>query len=77
MGLTTKPLSLKVNAALFDVDGTIIISQPAIAAFWRISVRTNLISMLNTLSKSRMVGERLMPLLSSLQTLPMKSMLTN
>ena len=35
MGLTTKPLSLKVNAALFDVDGTIIISQPAIAAFWR------------------------------------------
>lgn len=35
MPLTTKPLSLKINAALFDVDGTIIISQPAIAAFWR------------------------------------------
>lgn len=35
MPLTTKPLSLRVNAALFDVDGTIIISQPAIAAFWR------------------------------------------
>lgn len=35
MPLTTKPLSFKVNAALFDVDGTIIISQPAIAAFWR------------------------------------------
>lgn len=35
MPLTTKPLSLKVNACLFDVDGTIIISQPAIAAMWR------------------------------------------
>lgn len=35
MPLTAKPLTLKVNAALFDVDGTIIISQPAIAAFWR------------------------------------------
>ncbi|CUS23269.1 LAQU0S09e00980g1_1 [Lachancea quebecensis] len=30
-----KPISLKVNAALFDVDGTIIISQPATNAFWR------------------------------------------
>ena len=35
MPLTEKPLSVKVNAALFDVDGTIIISQPAIAAMWR------------------------------------------
>lgn len=33
--MSTSPVSLKVNAALFDVDGTIIISQPAIAAFWR------------------------------------------
>ncbi|KAH3900139.1 probable (DL)-glycerol-3-phosphatase 2 [Saccharomycodes ludwigii] len=33
--MATKKLSLKVNACLFDVDGTIIISQPAIAAFWR------------------------------------------
>ncbi|KAL3230572.1 hypothetical protein RNJ44_01021 [Nakaseomyces bracarensis] len=30
-----EPISLKVNACLFDVDGTIIISQPALAAFWR------------------------------------------
>ncbi|AAS51849.1 ADL071Cp [Eremothecium gossypii ATCC 10895] len=30
-----QPISLKVNGALFDVDGTIIISQPALAAFWR------------------------------------------
>ncbi|CCK72771.1 glycerol-1-phosphatase HOR2 KNAG_0L01510 [Huiozyma naganishii CBS 8797] len=35
MPLTEKPLSLKVNAALFDVDGTIIISQPALAAMWQ------------------------------------------
>ncbi|CCH63137.1 hypothetical protein TBLA_0J01410 [Henningerozyma blattae CBS 6284] len=35
MPLTQKPISFKVNAALFDVDGTIIISQGAIAAFWR------------------------------------------
>ena len=35
MPLTQKPLSVKVNACLFDVDGTIIISQPAIAEFWR------------------------------------------
>lgn len=32
---SSKPISLKVNAALFDVDGTIIISQPATNAFWR------------------------------------------
>lgn len=31
----TRPISLKVNAALFDVDGTLIISQGAIAEFWR------------------------------------------
>ncbi|CAH01416.1 HAD family hydrolase [Kluyveromyces lactis] len=30
-----QPISLRVNAALFDVDGTLIISQPAIAEFWR------------------------------------------
>ncbi|GMM56304.1 hypothetical protein DAKH74_029200 [Maudiozyma humilis] len=30
-----KPVSVKINAALLDVDGTIIISQPAIAAMWR------------------------------------------
>lgn len=30
-----EPITLRVNAALFDVDGTIIISQPALAAFWR------------------------------------------
>ncbi|GAV53058.1 hypothetical protein ZYGR_0AI03400 [Zygosaccharomyces rouxii] len=35
MPLTQKPVSLKVNACLFDVDGTVIISQPAIADFWR------------------------------------------
>ncbi|CCK69912.1 glycerol-1-phosphatase RHR2 KNAG_0D01600 [Huiozyma naganishii CBS 8797] len=35
MSSITKPVSLKVNACLFDVDGTIIISQPAIAAMWR------------------------------------------
>ncbi|CCC67909.1 hypothetical protein NCAS_0A13510 [Naumovozyma castellii] len=29
------PIALRVNAALFDVDGTIIISQPALAAFWK------------------------------------------
>ncbi|AET39394.1 HAD family hydrolase Ecym_4332 [Eremothecium cymbalariae DBVPG len=28
-------IRLRVHGALFDVDGTIIISQPAIAAFWR------------------------------------------
>lgn len=32
---TKQPISLKVNACLFDVDGTIIISQPAIQAFWK------------------------------------------
>ncbi|CCF60699.1 hypothetical protein KAFR_0L00910 [Kazachstania africana CBS 2517] len=32
---TKTPIILKVNAALFDVDGTIIISQPAIAEMWR------------------------------------------
>ncbi|CCE64909.1 hypothetical protein TPHA_0J00860 [Tetrapisispora phaffii CBS 4417] len=31
----TQQYKVKLNAALFDVDGTIIISQPAIAAFWR------------------------------------------
>lgn len=35
MPLTEKPLSVKVNACLLDVDGTIIISQPAIAEMWR------------------------------------------
>lgn len=33
--IAKQQISLKVNAALFDVDGTIIISQPAIAAFWK------------------------------------------
>ncbi|KAL6940611.1 DL-glycerol-3-phosphatase [Hanseniaspora vineae] len=33
--MAVTPISFKVNACLFDVDGTIIISQPAIAAFWR------------------------------------------
>ncbi|AMD19992.1 HCL159Wp [Eremothecium sinecaudum] len=31
----SRSISLKVNAALFDVDGTIIISQPALAEFWK------------------------------------------
>ena len=35
MSITGKQVVLKVNAALFDVDGTIIISQPAIAEFWK------------------------------------------
>ncbi|CCD22411.1 glycerol-1-phosphatase RHR2 NDAI_0A02530 [Naumovozyma dairenensis CBS 421] len=33
--MSKEPISLRVNAALFDVDGTIIISQPALAAFWK------------------------------------------
>lgn len=33
--MADKTLTLKVNAILFDVDGTIIISQPALAEFWR------------------------------------------
>lgn len=34
-GLTKKPIEFRVNAAIFDVDGTLIISQPAIAEMWR------------------------------------------
>lgn len=35
MTITKQPIAINVNAALFDVDGTIIVSQPAIAEFWR------------------------------------------
>ena len=35
MTITKQPISLKVNACLFDVDGTIIISKLAVQAFWR------------------------------------------
>jgi len=35
MTVTQQPIAINVNAALFDVDGTIIESKMAIAAFWR------------------------------------------